>query len=612
MHTVHRIIVSASALVLAAGCGAPPAEEATQSEELALHSQDFQLKLPLGYAAKDVTLASMGNDGYLKINDRVRVLSRLGTVPLVDPATLVHSGDGGGGIVLGAYSQTGHIVSTNDLFIRNLATMASRTLTPTGVIESQTSHNYENSTTRTQLLPASIETVRFENISDEYHGTLNIEPDAEEVLTPGRYGGVRVKSRARVVFQPGVYELDLLHFEPESVVYFENSGPIEIIVHDSFIFRARVESDYPEPTNIAFATNGAADIPVGAPFRGSIFAPNGTIVLPSLRQGEYHWGSFFGASVEVHQDATVVHQAYLPHDAGMPPHSIQTPSWYPSGWAFAKVQGVAHDASNWYFTQTSVVTRYPVTADLPNATPERQASAPLDAGHLGDPVFARGRLYIPLEDCSACGETEQGVAVLNPDLELVGWASLPWGGHAAWLAYDPTEGRFVTSKQFSTFDTLTSFDLTACSEGPDCPGGYRVVDVSEVSLRRAGTLTPVRYQAADSDHGLQGGAISKDGILYLSWDQKPHVSEGSWVDDRDRLFVVKASSGIVIQERRVNHDNFCVFNQELEGLTLWDLDGAGAPGISGQLHLAVQGCGTVQQGQTLRFAHFGVPALAGE
>src|SRR5690606_35465026 len=132
----------------------------------------------------------------------------------------------------------------------------------------------------------------------------------------------------------------------------------------------------------------------------------------------------------------------------------------------------------------------------------------------------------------------------------------------------------------------------------------QVQDTEVRSLVWGGTGAP-----AVVDKRLQGGVVSSDGYLYLAAD----VQSGGIdpVQRHDAILIVKADSGVVIQERIIDTTSGCVFNQEVEGLTIWNLDDGRAPGISGQLHLTVAGC-DFQPQQSFRFAHFSIPELVGQ
>lgn len=324
-------------------------------------------------------------------------------------------------------------------------------------------------------------------------------------------------------------------------------------------------------------------------------------------------GAFFASAVTLHQGGVLRHQPYRPHRAGRPPTTLSNQSWYPNDVVIREtIQGVTHDATHWFFTTTSAILRVPVTSNLNEPAPgpgvlphtDRFTSRPLNAGHLGDPVFTGGRLYVPLETCPNCGSTGQGFAVFDRDLQLLGWAPSPWGRHAAWLAYDRQRGLFMSSDEFDPFSRIVSFRIVSCQTGqPDCPGGFRVQDVTFRSLVWAGTGAP-----AVIGKRLQGGVVSSDGYLYLAAD----VQSGGIdpVQRHDAILLVKADTGVVLQERIIDTTSGCIFNQEVEGLTIWDLDDGRAPGISGHLHLTVAGC-DVQPQQSFRFTHFRVPELVG-
>jgi len=78
---------------------------------------------------------------------------------------------------------------------------------------------------------------RFENGI----GSCSLEPDNTEVIDPGSYADVAVKSRSHLKVRSGTYEFNSLSFEPQAVLDIDNTaGPVFIYVRTTFGFSGTV------------------------------------------------------------------------------------------------------------------------------------------------------------------------------------------------------------------------------------------------------------------------------------------------------------------------------------------------------------------------------------
>ena len=218
-----------------------------------------------------------------------------------------------------------------------------------------------------------------------------------------------------------------------------------------------------------------------------------------------------------------------------------------------KAQGVAHDASHWYMTNRWKLFKIPVGLDLgvPGAwtASARIPEALRGYNHLGDLDYHDGRLYVPVEGSAPA------IAVFDTDLAYVTHALVPDAVDAPWCAISPLDGHLYTSS-FRTGDI----------------GKYRMTWIgSRLVLTRVGSV-PLRDEAGRPlrVQRVQGGAFSATGKLYLVSDV---TGEGIKVFDLE--------TGRLQAAIRVDFEH----DEELEGIDIWDVDGAQVPGIDGQIHL---------------------------
>ncbi len=261
------------------------------------------------------------------------------------------------------------------------------------------------------------------------------------------------------------------------------------------------------------------------------------------------------------------------------------------GWS-DECQGVTHDEKYWYITQKGTLWKFPVTFNLNEGITRTKREKGIwnvdiprflrDEGynHFSHPDYHNGRLYIPLEGRQPCK-----IVVFEPErLNYVAEGNLDTAiqDHAPWCAVNPADGMLYTSNSDNNAGLFV----------------YRhEIKDGRLELRYSHLLklydekgNPIKI------HSVQGGAFSrKTGLLYISSDRG---SDGG-------IFVFDPKTGIRIGVIRVNYSQ-SRYGEELEGLTVWDLDAAAVPGIKGQVHLImIDNWGT--GADDLYFKHFSVP-----
>jgi len=234
-------------------------------------------------------------------------------------------------------------------------------------------------------------------------------------------------------------------------------------------------------------------------------------------------------------------------------------------------QGVTHDDRYWYITQEMALWRVPINSDLGISVPPGylKVEIPIPNSdldplitHLGDLNWHDGRLYVPAEG----GPNARLVVFEAPSLEYKPMfaAALAQGDQAPWCAIDPQSGLLFSSR----FDVDTG-GLYAYS--------IEVTDDNGVDLTYIGRFPLFNEQGdAMTLNRVQGGVFSQQGHLYLVSDDGVGIRGFDMYSGQLRLSVPVAYSP---------HKKADLSYEELEGITLWDLDGRAAPGIGGQLHL---------------------------
>jgi hypothetical protein len=237
-----------------------------------------------------------------------------------------------------------------------------------------------------------------------------------------------------------------------------------------------------------------------------------------------------------------------------------------------ELQGVTHDDTHWYFAQKLRLLRIPVGHDLSTHLSEAPAGIVLvspsvpgllpphleDFTHLGDLDFSDGKLYVAAEPETTAqvprivvfdAETLTCIA----DAPLVGQISAPW------CAVHPISGVLYSSE----FDGVEELKR------------YRIDWTDDFSLER---LAPCKLPAGTRLDHVQGGTFSPEGRLFLSCST---AEGGIYGVDADQG-TIHLHSKVDFQPRKLGFNT-----EELEGLTYWDLDGIGAPSVSGVLHLVM-------------------------
>ncbi|MFZ0257539.1 MAG: hypothetical protein WAN46_18290 [Gammaproteobacteria bacterium] len=250
------------------------------------------------------------------------------------------------------------------------------------------------------------------------------------------------------------------------------------------------------------------------------------------------------------------------------------------------VQGITHDSSNWFISQTSDLWKIPHQHDLLHVNDSKQYPGVIHRRlsdivsrmspgywHLGDISHFLRYVIAPIEgNCpnppSNCPVPHAIVLLKADDLRYVSHAVLPKYKSLGWVAVNP-EGYIYVSNDFTA-------DLDAYQVN------WSEIPKKQLRLRPAGVLRLLDENGAALQLGhVQGGVFSESGhLLYmLSGIHNEHeANEGVNVfDTKTRKRVGRLhypfSPGGTSQD-------------EPEGITVWDI-ARFAPGVGGQLHVGM-------------------------
>jgi hypothetical protein len=290
------------------------------------------------------------------------------------------------------------------------------------------------------------------------------------------------------------------------------------------------------------------------------------------------------------------------------------------GWC-EDIQGVTHDDHNWFFTQSHTLNwlwKIPVSHDLNHSVGNETKRVGIPPGeefedyvHFGDPDHYKGFIYVPFETSSR-KKLPVVLAFEAKTLNFKGHAKLVDQGEkdAPWCAINPLNGLLYSS----------GFNL-------DLSKGYlHVYKQPEDLEKQKFTLEYLGQFQLYNEMGLpltikrvQGGGFSKNGHLYLVSDagfgggEWPHEAfKGNWKEGGIMGFDMMTG-------RRVMHEPvkyigkwsnpssgvWIYEGEELEGITIWDLDSVNVPGIGGQFHLTMLDNDVLSPDQ-IYFKHFRV------
>jgi RHS repeat-associated protein len=262
----------------------------------------FTIKLPKGVRREDVAIGTTG--GHLTLDDGVSIVKDSGGFASISSVQASNRTNLGVGVaVQDLYTEaTGVDLRTSAHVHGTLQTAADFTAQTGVVIDGESLQN-----TSLQPLESISWNVSFPNTNQ---GSCSLEPDNTEVVDPGSYGDIAVKSRSHLKVRSGTYYFNSLSFESQSELDIDNSaGPVFLYVRTNFAFSGSVVETNRTHMNFLFGVAGNGSIALQTAFRGVLVAPFASVSLPT-DSSVGHVGAFFANSLIAHQN-TAIHQRPL-------------------------------------------------------------------------------------------------------------------------------------------------------------------------------------------------------------------------------------------------------------------------------------------------------------
>ena len=149
---------------------------------------------------------------------------------------------------------------------------------------------------------------------------LTVSGKAVTKLDPGQVGDVHIKSGGRLVLGKGRYVFESLSVESQGQIDVSGAnGVVEVYVRGAAQYRGRILTQK-DKANLVLVVLGKEGAFVGAPFRGTIVAPNGKLLFDADERasafvhskatcpsGIQHVGAFYGKQVIVEAGTTLTH-----------------------------------------------------------------------------------------------------------------------------------------------------------------------------------------------------------------------------------------------------------------------------------------------------------------
>jgi hypothetical protein len=133
-------------------------------------------------------------------------------------------------------------------------------------------------------------------------GALKIDDRSSAVTASGTAAKVAATSGA---VSQGVLDID------------NRGGPVYFYLRQGLTFRGRIAERNPSLPNMLFVVLGGGAMPIEAPFRGTLVAPNASLTLATVGAAG-HTGAFYAQSIEVAPDVVVHFRPFTRPDCGDP------------------------------------------------------------------------------------------------------------------------------------------------------------------------------------------------------------------------------------------------------------------------------------------------------
>lgn len=347
-------------VLIVIGCSGKSAEtEAVHGQRSAASGaaqtlDQLTLNLPIGLVPEDVAAYANGS---LRVQDRASVVNKSD-----GPAKVVNAGQSLTRI--GVSALTGDLWSRASVDLASNSTIAGDLTTASGATQATGATVTGSLNTNVSL---ELESTKWTpSLPTGNSGDVQLEPNEIQQIGPAAYGQVVVKMGATLRLQSGVFLLDRLLIEPSAKLELLSGEPTVLYVKNELIFRGSVvNATDPDATRVQLLVVpiGTAGAVVEAPFKGTIFAPNGPVTL----SGGTHHGAFFGQDFELAADSKVVHRPFR-WTTVLPPRTVV--------WREAPViVGAWRDFHTGAQKVGDVTPASPVDFEIPNVVPVRTGNA---------------------------------------------------------------------------------------------------------------------------------------------------------------------------------------------------------------------------------------------
>lgn len=212
---------------------------------------------------------------------------------------------------VGVSGETGDIVSKPSIRLRASA-MAHGSARSAGDVTLDTGAHVEGSIARNSALGTPTQVTFSVTFPGTDQGPVTVANNSQREISAGAYRDVIVRARGKLTLGPGKYFFSSLLVEPTAELRIKNDDTVIVYVKTSLVHRGLISEVAPYRANVLFAVAGNAPTLIEAPFRGTLVAPQSSIVLASTTTG--HEGAFFGRSVEARPWTTIRHRPFVRFD----------------------------------------------------------------------------------------------------------------------------------------------------------------------------------------------------------------------------------------------------------------------------------------------------------
>ena len=267
----------------------------------------------------------------------------------------------------------------------------------------------------------------------------------------------------------------------------------------------------------------------------------------------------------------------------------QWPADREMGWSH-ELNGVCHDANNWFFTQNGNLWKFPITHRIADTCKSANVSKGIykvsTSLHMGDIDHYNGYVFVPISDNSSVRiYRAQNLAFVTE--QIIKREDGNKFGSIGWLAINPINGMLYTSDKIASSVTSGSKSRIHI---------YKIGNLSSsnpLTLHATLVLCDNSKQVLEREH-MQGGCFDNDNHLHIVNGYYTGAKQ-SWANSKGGISVFrvnpypdKGSNENVYRFDASNQKSgfryqFNGIGEEPEGITWWDLNkDKRAPGKDGK------------------------------